>query len=891
MAGSESNLFDLVRKFEEDALPTALSMGFSVAELWIPDRTKQMLVLASLKAHDHDVEKTWCNLARNYKFHEGKGIVGRVYSTKRLEWCEDLTCMNKQLVPRSSLAMSSGIVSAFAFPGFIGKLHYVVVLLSTRKLHFTNEYVRFAGAMVQKWEQRSGENDPARSWSEGIRSQVREISTSFRLHYSIKMLKSRFEGVEIWLEDNGILWVAESLATSGLEKWKEENESTFFRLGEGLVGRVAAGNGSEGLVEQQLYSTLKFKRAVMAQACGVRTVVGVQTNFQIKGYKGMNGVVCFISRDSISMGKGIFEEAEASVTEWVSSLQMPNQRLQSLPIAELLPEHLQPVVFRNADDDSMQQTSSEHQDKLIQAAELDAIVKLPAFRNIASAFLSSGITLGGKIEMPNLNIQNVNPAVMAAAAAAASLITAANKRNDRTKDLPAGLGAFGEAGIHTLQSNSIDQIDGESALQNDIGLTSSHSSNSMTFQRSQTLLGTEQQFFQSGFSSPSELEAEMRDSKGVAMNEPSHWNDVMKMLHNHKNERNSRVGEIATRQRERQIGLQSLPDARYNNEGLDNFTQLVYQLMSRRPVSNKVHMQHAFSNQQHIQESIRVMGVNKFLGVQAKAMQQQAMEAAQTAAVAEVYGRQLMAAQRAASKYDTTNSANRATSKKRRLSEDKVPGDLMREKKLHISKQGLAWQNASYVMANDVGAIQRYKARLPNELPPSPYKESKDTNTKSEGLYSHMPGSPPGNTASKPKYSSSSVTYSGQQQQQEEQQQQQQQRVKQEQAHNPTQHQQIVIEREAADLERKTNGVSKGLEYLLFRHAQIRGKRLHECKFCGKTFTKKGNWRAHLRVHTQEKPFVCGLCGRGFSQKSNMKRHAKSHERDPKSEPKSELGA
>jgi len=36
----------------------------------------------------------------------------------------------------------------------------------------------------------------------------------------------------------GLIWVAECIVVNGLEKWKEGNLGTSFKIGEGLVGRV-----------------------------------------------------------------------------------------------------------------------------------------------------------------------------------------------------------------------------------------------------------------------------------------------------------------------------------------------------------------------------------------------------------------------------------------------------------------------------------------------------------------------------------------------------------------------------------------------------------------------------------------------------------------------------
>ncbi|XP_052813177.1 DNA-binding protein Ikaros-like isoform X2 [Mya arenaria] len=51
------------------------------------------------------------------------------------------------------------------------------------------------------------------------------------------------------------------------------------------------------------------------------------------------------------------------------------------------------------------------------------------------------------------------------------------------------------------------------------------------------------------------------------------------------------------------------------------------------------------------------------------------------------------------------------------------------------------------------------------------------------------------------------------------------------------------------------------------------------CRFCGKTFAQASYIKAHERLHTGEKPYVCSVCNKAFSDASNWKKHERMHSR------------
>lgn len=51
----------------------------------------------------------------------------------------------------------------------------------------------------------------------------------------------------------------------------------------------------------------------------------------------------------------------------------------------------------------------------------------------------------------------------------------------------------------------------------------------------------------------------------------------------------------------------------------------------------------------------------------------------------------------------------------------------------------------------------------------------------------------------------------------------------------------------------------------------------HLCPTCGKTFSKRGTLRAHLRRHNDQKPFQCTECPQGFATKIELQTHTYKH--------------
>ncbi|XP_069581742.1 zinc finger protein 721-like [Brachyistius frenatus] len=55
------------------------------------------------------------------------------------------------------------------------------------------------------------------------------------------------------------------------------------------------------------------------------------------------------------------------------------------------------------------------------------------------------------------------------------------------------------------------------------------------------------------------------------------------------------------------------------------------------------------------------------------------------------------------------------------------------------------------------------------------------------------------------------------------------------------------------------------------------GEKPFGCSFCGKRFSQKGNSISHMRLHTGEKPFSCSVCQKSFRYSGDVSRHMKIH--------------
>ncbi|XP_065169282.1 zinc finger protein 383-like isoform X2 [Atheta coriaria] len=95
-------------------------------------------------------------------------------------------------------------------------------------------------------------------------------------------------------------------------------------------------------------------------------------------------------------------------------------------------------------------------------------------------------------------------------------------------------------------------------------------------------------------------------------------------------------------------------------------------------------------------------------------------------------------------------------------------------------------------------------------------------------------------------------------------------------------HQQILVEQKKSDdkteeIEIQISPPNEQQDINKEKKAVKACARRIQCKVCH-TFHRADNLKAHMRIHTGEKPYKCKLCDASFTQWSSLKYHTEAHE-------------
>ena len=103
------------------ALPDILrllcnAIGWNFAEAWIPSANGTCLEHSETwYATDRDLDM-FGQESRKIRFAAGVGVPGRIWSTRNVEWIEDISAVKNSVFARSQMAAAVGLKSCFGVP-------------------------------------------------------------------------------------------------------------------------------------------------------------------------------------------------------------------------------------------------------------------------------------------------------------------------------------------------------------------------------------------------------------------------------------------------------------------------------------------------------------------------------------------------------------------------------------------------------------------------------------------------------------------------------------------------------------------------------------------------------------------------------------------------------
>ncbi|KAG0010259.1 hypothetical protein BGZ81_002868, partial [Podila clonocystis] len=77
---------------------------------------------------------------------------------------------------------------------------------------------------------------------------------------------------------------------------------------------------------------------------------------------------------------------------------------------------------------------------------------------------------------------------------------------------------------------------------------------------------------------------------------------------------------------------------------------------------------------------------------------------------------------------------------------------------------------------------------------------------------------------------------------------------------------------------RDKSSKSSSKKYMERDQAIKQEEKRHQCKACGKRFSRPSQLHTHSFTHSGERPHICSVCSKNFNVASNLKRHMKTHE-------------